>query len=200
MPSDHSPPRPRAFELSLVQEMPTLFARALLLEKKRASAEDLLQDVVERALRNWNRFRPGSSLRRWLFTIMHNLFVDRCRRRRCRPHVNGLPEVGELSAQGEAELPVWESVSVFAPRRWSNDCPAHCARPCSWSCLNGVPIVKPLPSSVSQPRPSEPGCLARGTSYVPPWPRQKFPRPSPRLLSGLRPHVEPRSSLRARLG
>jgi len=50
------------------------YARALVGD--RYVADDLVQDTLERA---WNKFylwRPGSDLRAWLFTIMHNVFVN----------------------------------------------------------------------------------------------------------------------------
>jgi RNA polymerase sigma-70 factor, ECF subfamily len=70
------------FEADLVAELPTLRARAAFLEKSHTAASDLVQDTVERALSNWFRFREGTDMRRWLLAIMHNLFVDRCRKRK----------------------------------------------------------------------------------------------------------------------
>jgi RNA polymerase sigma-70 factor, ECF subfamily len=70
------------FEAELVAELPTLRARAAFLEKSHTPACDLVQDTVERALSNWFRFRQGTDMRRWLLAIMHNLFVDRCRKRK----------------------------------------------------------------------------------------------------------------------
>ncbi|APR38012.1 RNA polymerase sigma factor [Paraburkholderia sp. SOS3] len=50
------------------------YARALLLNRERA--DDLVQDTLERALRNASRYRPDTDLRAWLMTIMHNIFVN----------------------------------------------------------------------------------------------------------------------------
>ena len=36
----------------------------------------LVQDVLERALSRLHLFQPGTNLRAWLFTIMHNLHVN----------------------------------------------------------------------------------------------------------------------------
>ncbi len=54
------------------------------MERTASDAEDLVQDTLERALRSWQRFVPGTNLRCWLHTIMHNLFLDRCRARNRR--------------------------------------------------------------------------------------------------------------------
>jgi RNA polymerase sigma-70 factor (ECF subfamily) len=64
---------------------PALLARAMGLAKSPSDARDLVQDTLERALRNFDQFQPGArpraSVRFWLFRIMYNLFVDRYRRR-----------------------------------------------------------------------------------------------------------------------
>lgn len=55
------------------------YARAML--RNRDDADDLVQDVLERALGNWQGRRKAASLRSWLFAILHNLALDRLRRR-----------------------------------------------------------------------------------------------------------------------
>lgn len=54
------------------------YARALLSD--RAAADDLTQDTLERAWAKLDQFRPGSDLRAWMFSIMHNVHVSRLRR------------------------------------------------------------------------------------------------------------------------
>jgi RNA polymerase sigma-70 factor (ECF subfamily) len=46
-----------------------------------AEAEDLVQDTLERALSSIDSFTPGTNSRAWLLSILHHLFIDRCRRR-----------------------------------------------------------------------------------------------------------------------
>jgi RNA polymerase sigma-70 factor (ECF subfamily) len=55
------------------------YARALVGD--RDSADDLVQDTLERAVRKFHLWRPGD-LRAWLFSIMHNVFVNQLRSRR----------------------------------------------------------------------------------------------------------------------
>lgn len=66
------------FCAELVRHLPALHTRAAMLERDLAP-DDLVQDTVERALRSWRRFQPGTNVRAWLLTIMQNLFVDRYR-------------------------------------------------------------------------------------------------------------------------
>lgn len=44
-------------------------------------ADDLVQDTLERALVKRHLWRQGSDLRAWMFTIMHNVFVNQVRAR-----------------------------------------------------------------------------------------------------------------------
>src|SRR5262245_17457990 len=67
----------------LLRELPVLRERARFLERNQAGAEDLVQDTMEKALRSWARFKPGSSVRAWLLRIMQNQFIDGWRHRRC---------------------------------------------------------------------------------------------------------------------
>lgn len=48
-------------------------ARGLLGDE--ADAEDVVQEAYLRAFRSWHTFRPGTDVRRWLFTIARNVFL-----------------------------------------------------------------------------------------------------------------------------
>ena len=65
----------------IVQELPGLrrYARTLMWEP--SAAEDLVQDTVVRAIEKRDAFDRRASLATWLHRIMHNLAVDRSRRR-----------------------------------------------------------------------------------------------------------------------
>jgi RNA polymerase sigma-70 factor, ECF subfamily len=77
------------------------YARALL--RDRSSADDLVQDCLERAIGRWSQRRDGE-VRSWLFAILHNLAVDRFRQRATRGvHVpidaTNEDQFGEAAAQ-----------------------------------------------------------------------------------------------------
>ena len=87
----------------IVAEIPRLrrYARALTGDAVRA--DDLVQDTLERALGKWSLWRPGN-LRAWLFSIMHNLFVNQARRAGAvdYPGDEALPELPMRASQADA--------------------------------------------------------------------------------------------------
>jgi RNA polymerase sigma-70 factor, ECF subfamily len=50
------------------------YARALLRDASRA--DDLVQDTLVRAIAKQHLWQPDTNLRAWLFTLMHNLYVN----------------------------------------------------------------------------------------------------------------------------
>jgi len=56
-----------------------LFATALRLTRNRSDAEDLVQDTFVKVLRFSGRFTPGTNLKAWLYTILHNTWRNRRR-------------------------------------------------------------------------------------------------------------------------
>jgi RNA polymerase sigma-70 factor, ECF subfamily len=53
---------------------------ALRLCRSQIEADDLVQETLLRALAAWAHLMPGTNTRSWLLSILHHLFVDRCRR------------------------------------------------------------------------------------------------------------------------
>ena len=68
------PPRRRrtAFEEEALAQADALYRAALRLTRIPAEAEDLVQETYLKAFRAADRFEPGTNLRAWLFTILHN--------------------------------------------------------------------------------------------------------------------------------
>jgi RNA polymerase sigma-70 factor (ECF subfamily) len=60
----------------LAAVIPRLRRYALVLTGNPARSDDLVQDTLARAWDKRSYWRPGSDLRAWMFTIMHNLFVN----------------------------------------------------------------------------------------------------------------------------
>jgi len=81
----------------IAQQIPRLRRYARALTGDRSAADDLVQDTLERALSRYHLWRRGSDLRAWLFTIMHNIYVNQVRSRSRHQH-----EALETDPDGEA--------------------------------------------------------------------------------------------------
>jgi RNA polymerase sigma-70 factor, ECF subfamily len=78
--------------VALVPQLHT-FARSLTRDGVRA--DDLVQEALMRAFNNIDRFRPGTNLKAWLFTIVRNEHYSQLRRRKFEAHgvdIDLLPE------------------------------------------------------------------------------------------------------------
>ena len=65
----------------IVPYIPNLRRYARALVGDRDGADDLVQDTLERAVRKFHLWKPGD-LRAWLFSIMHNVFVNQLKSRK----------------------------------------------------------------------------------------------------------------------
>jgi RNA polymerase sigma-70 factor, ECF subfamily len=101
---------PLRFDEAVRVHEPTLTRLAERLCRSHADARDLVQDTYERALRAWDRLPEDSNVRAWLVTILHNLFLDRCRRARRNPRMD---EAGPARA---LDVP---SPETTAPQPWA---------------------------------------------------------------------------------
>jgi RNA polymerase sigma-70 factor (ECF subfamily) len=64
----------------ILEQVPALRRYARALTGNRERADDLVQDTLARALSRIHLWRPAASIRPWLFTIMHNIFLNERRR------------------------------------------------------------------------------------------------------------------------
>src|SRR5438034_907497 len=70
-----------AFEAEALASLDSLYRAALRLTRVPADAEDLVQETYLKAFRAADRFEPGTNMRAWLFTILHNTARNRARDR-----------------------------------------------------------------------------------------------------------------------
>jgi RNA polymerase sigma-70 factor (ECF subfamily) len=66
-------------ERQVIDQIPHLRRYAAALLGDRDAADDLVQDCLTRAVDRLDSWRPDSSMRAWLFTILHNLYVNQRR-------------------------------------------------------------------------------------------------------------------------
>ena len=82
------------FGKALIAQLPALRRYSRALTGNPALADDLVQDTIERALRQWEGLREINRLSSWLRSILHNLYIDELR----RGHTRGREEeVSELA-------------------------------------------------------------------------------------------------------
>lgn len=60
----------------LVSHLPALRSFALSLTRNRSTADDMVQDTVVKAWTNLEKFKEGTNMRAWLFTILRNNFYS----------------------------------------------------------------------------------------------------------------------------
>lgn len=83
------------FQAELTKLLPNLRAFARSLTRSGDQADDLVQEALMKAWRNWEQFAPGSNLKAWMFTILRNAYLSERRKRK-----NEVQDVdGEYSAQ-----------------------------------------------------------------------------------------------------
>ncbi|HEY4252179.1 MAG TPA: sigma-70 family RNA polymerase sigma factor [Roseomonas sp.] len=94
--------------------LPQLRRFALSLTREPASADDLVQACLERALSRWSSWRSDGSPRAWMFTILYRQFIAERRRAKRFARLAGLfsgaertapsPEDGALARSGLAAI------------------------------------------------------------------------------------------------
>ncbi len=69
------------FNNSFYELTPSLNSFAYNLTKDVEEAKDLYQETAFRAITNRDKFKAGTNLKAWLFTIMKNIFINNYRKR-----------------------------------------------------------------------------------------------------------------------
>ena len=107
--------RNRAEMLTL---LPRLRRFAVALTGRGTDADDLVQDTIERALRNLDQFTPGTRMDSWMFRIAQNLWIDNLRSRKARGQAVELENAESVSVDGqraaEARLMMSDTVRALA--------------------------------------------------------------------------------------
>src|SRR3989442_9446745 len=92
-----------SFEVEALASLDSLYRTALRLTRVPADAEDLVQETYLKAFRAADRFEPGTNLKAWLFTILHNAARNRVRDR-AREAVTFDSETVDRAADAPPEL------------------------------------------------------------------------------------------------
>lgn len=107
-PDDRAHPRTVTFEAEALAAIDSLYRTALRLTRVPADAEDLVQETYLKAFRAADRYEPGTNLRAWLFTILHNTARNRARDRARETVIvdsEAVERAAETSAAGNPDTP-----------------------------------------------------------------------------------------------
>lgn len=112
-----APPGAAAIRQHLAEQLPILRIVARGLSRDPSEIEDLVQDAYERALRSIDKVDVSANPRGWMVTILHNLHIDRCRRRaRMKPHVP-YDDVPIAAPEAAEPPPAWSAMTAEDVRR-----------------------------------------------------------------------------------
>jgi RNA polymerase sigma-70 factor (ECF subfamily) len=103
--------QPSDFEAEALASLDSLYRTARRLTRVPADAEDLVQETYLKAFRAADQFEPGTNLRAWLFTILHNTARNRVRDR-SRDVVSADSELVDRAADAPAP---GSSIAVDTP-------------------------------------------------------------------------------------
>jgi len=87
----------------LLAAIPRLRRYARVLTRDATGADDLVQDTLARAWEKRRLWRAGTDLRAWLFTIMHNVFVNQLARARSDARTVSLEAIAENGAPAQTQ-------------------------------------------------------------------------------------------------
>lgn len=83
------------FQAALAALLPNMRAFARSLTRSADQADDLVQEALVKAWKNWHQFAPDSNLKAWMFTILRNAYLSERRKRK-----HEVQDVdGEMAAQ-----------------------------------------------------------------------------------------------------
>jgi RNA polymerase sigma-70 factor (ECF subfamily) len=93
----------------VTEHRPLLLAVARGLCRDKNKVEDLVQDVLVKALASINTLDLNNNPRGWMVTILYNLHIDSCRELARRQHVP-FDDI-QLSTPEPADAPIWSTLT-----------------------------------------------------------------------------------------
>ena len=98
------------FEGNALEHMDALYNMALKLTRNTEDAEDLVQETFFRAYKYFYQYKPGTSCKAWLYTILKNTFINRYRKTAKEPKKAAFHEVEPfIDMIRDSEVP-WEEI------------------------------------------------------------------------------------------
>lgn len=72
--------RDALFQREAMPHVDSLFGAAMRFTRSRRDAEDLVQDTLLKAFVHFDKYKPGTNCKAWLFRILTNTFINRYRK------------------------------------------------------------------------------------------------------------------------
>ncbi len=101
-PSSDSSDAQTRFREELLRYLDVMYHFAFSLTHKQNDAEDLVQEALVKALKNYRQFEQGTNLRAWLLTIIRNSYINQYRKQQRGPTEVDFSEVEPLVSNDEA--------------------------------------------------------------------------------------------------
>ena len=115
------------FNSTLANETDYLRPYAQSLTHDPEQANDLYQETMYRALKNQDKYRPGTNLKAWLYTIMRNIFINNYRKSKNSGQVTAdIPEdVLAYNSKVQTNNGGWSKVRMNEIKAANNNLPGH---------------------------------------------------------------------------
>lgn len=84
------------FEEQALHYLDSLYSSALRMTRNPSDAEDLVQEAILLAFRNFHQFQQGTNIKAWLFRILTNTFINSYRKKSKEPERVDLPDVEDF--------------------------------------------------------------------------------------------------------
>ncbi len=95
---------PQTVKQALAGHLARLWRYGLVLSRRSDVAEDLVQSTCVRAIERAHQFEPGTRIDRWLFSILHSIWLNEVRARRVRTGAGVVDAEQELTVDGATLL------------------------------------------------------------------------------------------------
>jgi len=90
------------FEEQALPLLDSLYSAAQRMTRNPTEAEDLVQETILLAYRNFHQFQQGTNIKAWLFRILTNTFINSYRKKSKQPERVDLPDVEDFYFMSEA--------------------------------------------------------------------------------------------------
>ena len=106
-----------SWQSKALQQLDALYGYAMTLTRSKAESEDLVQETYMRAMQHYERLRPDTNMKAWLFTIIRNLWLKKLRQGRSGPDFVPLNEECMAADEDDPQavlFRIWERDEVRA--------------------------------------------------------------------------------------